>query len=129
MRLGQPIDAALWTLARRIGLAECDFLVVTIALQRETGGNLAETLGRLDETLRLRRQLALKVRALAAEARASALIIGSLPFAMAALLWLASPEYLLPLVTTTLGKALLAAGLGSIAIGGLIINAMLTVRA
>jgi tight adherence protein B len=129
MRLGQPIDAALWTLARRIGLAECDFLVVTIALQRETGGNLAETLGRLDETLRQRRQLALKVRALAAEARASALIIGSLPFAMAALLWLASPAYLLPLVTTALGKALLAAGLGSIAIGGLIINAMLTVRA
>lgn len=128
MRLGQPVDVALWAAARRIGLAEFDFLVVTIALQRETGGNLAETLAGLDSTLRGRRQLALKVRALAAEARASALIIGSLPFAMALLLWLTSPAYLVPLFTTTLGRALLGAGLASIAIGAFIISAMMKVK-
>jgi tight adherence protein B len=126
--LGQPVEAALWTAARRIGVAEFDFLVVTIALQRETGGNLAETLAGLDDSLRMRRQLALKVRALAAEARASAMIIGSLPFAMAALLLLTSPEYLLPLVTTTLGKAMLGGGLASIAVGGIIIRQMMTIK-
>jgi tight adherence protein B len=128
MGLGQPIEAALWTAARRIGVAEFDFLVVTIALQRETGGNLAETLTGLDDTLRMRRQLALKVRALAAEARASAMIIGSLPFVMAALLWMTSPEYLLPLFTTTLGKAMLGGGLASIAAGGIIISQMMTIK-
>lgn len=128
MRLGQPIDKALWTLARRFGLPDLDFLVVTIALQGETGGNLAETLGKLEDTLGQRRHLALKVRALAAEARASALIIGSLPFVMAIVLGIASPEYLQPLVTTGLGKALLGAGLASMATGGLIINAMLKIR-
>jgi tight adherence protein B len=126
--LGQPVEAALWTAARRIGVAEFDFLVVTIALQRETGGNLAETLTGLDDTLRMRRQLALKVRALAAEARASAMIIGSLPFVMAALLWMTSPEYLLPLFTTTLGKAMLGGGLASIAVGGIIISQMMTIK-
>lgn len=126
--LGQPVEAALWTAARRIGVAEFDFLVVTIALQRETGGNLAETLSGLDDSLRMRRQLALKVRALAAEARASAMIIGSLPFVMGALLWMTSPEYLLPLFTTSLGKAMLGGGLASIAVGGIIIGQMMTIK-
>ena len=85
MRLGQSLEAALWAAAARVGLADFDFLVVTIGVQREAGGNLAETLAGLDDTLRMRRQLALKVRAMAAEARASTMIIGSLPFAMGVL--------------------------------------------
>jgi tight adherence protein B len=128
MRLGQPLEAALWAAARRIGVAEFDFLVVVVALQREAGGNLAETLANLDETLRMRRQLALKVRALAAEARASAMIIASLPFAMAALLWVSSPDYLVPLFTTTMGRAMLGAGLASMAVGALVIREMLAIR-
>ena len=127
--LGQPLETALWEAARATGLAEFDFLVVTIALQRETGGNLAETLTGLDNTLRMRRQLAMKVRAMAAEARASAIIIGSLPFVMAALLWLTSPAYLVPLFTTALGKAMLGAGLASIAIGAAIIAQLMQVKA
>jgi tight adherence protein B len=128
MRLGQPLEVALWTAARRIGVAEFDFLVVAVALQRETGGNLAETLSGLDDTLRMRRQLALKVRALAAEARASATIIASLPFAMAALLWVSSPDYLVPLFTTPLGRAMLGAGLASMAVGALVIREMLAIK-
>jgi tight adherence protein B len=129
MRLGQPLEVALWAAARRIGVAEFDFLVVVVALQRETGGNLAETLDGLDETLRMRRQLALKVRALAAEARASAMIIASLPFAMAALLWVSSPDYLVPLFTTSMGRAMLGAGLASMAVGALVIREMLAIKA
>jgi tight adherence protein B len=128
MRLGQPLETALWAAARRIGVAEFDFLVVVVALQRETGGNLAQTLSGLDDTLRMRRQLALKVRALAAEARASAMIIASLPFAMAALLWVSSPDYLLPLFTTPMGRAMLGAGLASIGIGALVIREMLAIK-
>lgn len=128
MRLGRPLEVALWAAARRIGVAEFDFLVVVVALQRETGGNLAETLDGLDSSLRMRRQLALKVRALAAEARASAMIIASLPFAMAALLWVSSPDYLLPLFTTALGRAMLGAGLASMVVGALVIREMLAIK-
>ena len=129
LRLGQPLDRALWAAARPVALPEFDFLVVTIALQRETGGNLAQTLAQLEATLRSRRQLALKVRAMAGEARASALIIGSLPFVMAALLALVAPDYLLPLVTEGLGRVLLAGGLISIGIGALVMHAMMQVEA
>ncbi len=129
LRLGQPLDRALWAAARPVALPEFDFLVVTIALQRETGGNLAQTLAQLEATLRARRQLALKVRAMAGEARASALIIGSLPFVMAVLLALVAPDYLLPLVTEALGRVLLAGGLVSIAIGALVMQAMMQVEA
>lgn len=128
MRLGAPVEVALWRTARRISLADFDLLVITIALQRETGGNLAATLANLDETLRERRLLALKVKAMAAEARASALIIGSLPFAMAGLMVAVSPEYLLPLVTTALGKAMIGAGLASLAIGALVISQLMRIE-
>lgn len=128
MQLGRPLEAALWTAARRIGLAEFDFLVVTIALQRETGGNLAQTLETLEDTLRMRRQLGLKIKALASEARASAMIIGSLPFAMGGLLWLSSPDYLVPLFTTPMGRAMVGAGLASMAVGALVIREMMAIK-
>ena len=128
MQLGTPLETALWQAARRIGLADFDLLVITIALQRETGGNLAATLANLDDTLRERRLLALRVRAMAAEARASALIIGSLPFAMAGLMAAVSPEYLLPLITTTLGKAMIGTGLVSLAIGALVISQLMRIE-
>jgi tight adherence protein B len=128
IQLGQPLETALWGAARRIGVADFDFFVVTLTLQRETGGNLAVTLEGLDETLRLRRQLAMKIKAMAAEARASAMIIGSLPFAMGGLLWATSPDYLVVLFVTPLGHALLGAGMASIVVGGLIIGQMMQIR-
>jgi tight adherence protein B len=129
MKLGQPLETALWTTARGIGVAEFDFFVVTLTLQRETGGNLAVTLEGLDDTLRMRRQLALKIRAMAAEARASAMIIGSLPFAMGGLLWATSPDYLVLLFTTPLGHAMLGAGLASIGVGAIVIGQMMQIKA
>jgi tight adherence protein B len=129
MRLGAPVEAALRAEAQRVGSADFELLVTTIALQRETGGNLAASLLTLDETLRQRRLLVLKGRAMSAEARTSALIIGAMPFAMAALMAAVSPDYLTPLFTTRLGKALVAAGLASLATGGVIISQMMRVKA
>jgi tight adherence protein B len=127
MRLGLGIETALWAAAERIGLADFHFLVVSVSIQRETGGNLAETLAGLDETLRKRGQLHLKVRAMSAEARASALIIGSLPFAVGGLMALVAPDYLAPLFTTQFGKLLVGAGLASMATGAIIIAQMVKV--
>ncbi len=124
MRLGLPIETALWGAARRVRLADFDFLVVTVSVQREAGGNLAETLAGLDDTLRRRAQLHLKVHAVSAEARTSALIIGSLPFVIAGLMALIAPDYLGLLFATPLGRLLAGAALASIATGGMMIGRM-----
>ncbi|HZS81936.1 MAG TPA: type II secretion system F family protein [Stellaceae bacterium] len=124
IRLGQPVEQALWEAARRIGTPEFNFLVVTMVVQRETGGNLAETLENLDQMLRRRRQMKLKIKAMSAEARASAMIIGSLPFIMFVLMMLVNSSYVMTLVTTHAGNLLLAAGLTSMTIGCLVIAKM-----
>jgi tight adherence protein B len=124
IRLGQPIEQALWDTARRIGTPEFNFLVVTMVVQRETGGNLAETLENLDQMLRRRRQMKLKIRAMSAEARASAMIIGALPFIMFGLMMLVNSRYVMTLVTTHPGHLLLGAGLTSMTIGTLVIAKM-----
>lgn len=118
VRLGRPLEAALWDMAAAVRVPEFNFLCVSIAVQRETGGNLAETLSGLEATVRKRLALRLKVRALTSEARASALIIGALPLMMAAGLALLAPDYLAPLFETGPGRLLLATAVGSLLIGG-----------
>lgn len=110
IRLGQSIDDAMWDVAKRINTPEFRFLIISMAIQRETGGNLAETLGGLADLLRRRRQLKLKIRAMSSEARASAMIIGSLPFVMFTLLLLVSKQYALTLINTPQGHTLLMIG-------------------
>ena len=117
IRLGQPIEQALLDSAKRSGVAEMKFLVVTLAIQRETGGNLAETLENLDNILRRRRQMRLKVRALSSVARASAMIIGSLPFIMMVVLSVADSGYLSVLFTDHLGNMLLGGGASAMSMG------------
>jgi tight adherence protein B len=120
IRIGQQQDQALWDTAKRIGVPEMKFLCVTLAVQRETGGNLAETLENLDNILRRRRQMRLKVKALSSEARASAMIIGSLPFLMTGVLSVADAGYLSILFTDHLGNMLLAGGCASMSFGTLV---------
>jgi tight adherence protein B len=117
VKLGQSLEDALWSVARRYDLPEFNFLVITLSVQRETGGNLAETLGNLDEILRKRQQMQMKVKAMSSEAKASAGIIGSLPFIMMAVLYSVSHDYIMMLFTTALGHIMLVGGGISMAIG------------
>jgi len=124
VRLGQALELALWDAAKRVDTAEIKFLVVSLSVQKETGGNLAETLENLDTVLRRRRQMKLKVRAMASEARASASIIGALPFIMLAILSAINGPYIAHLFETVLGhKMLIGAGL-SMSIGIYIMQKM-----
>ena len=113
MALGRSMEEALWEAARRLALPEFDFFVISLSVQRETGGNLAETLGNLSDILRKRQQMKLKVHAMSSEARASALVLGLLPFGIFMLLMLVSPDYVLRLFDEPRGHILVAAGLGS----------------
>jgi len=117
IRLGKSIEEGLWDVCSRIDVPDFKFLIIAISIQRETGGNLAETLAGLATTLRKRRQIKLKIKAMSSEARASAWIIGSLPFIMFFLLWLANDEYIMTLIDDPRGIYLIGTGLTMIAGG------------
>jgi tight adherence protein B len=124
VRLGQPVETAMWQVARRLSLPEFNFLVISLSVQRETGGNLAETLENLENILRRRQQMRLKIKAMASEATASALIIGSLPFIMAILMWVVGRDYMRALFVEPLGRMMLAGAVASLTIGGVVMRKM-----
>jgi tight adherence protein B len=94
IKIGKTMEDALQDTADRLGTPEFQFFVITLAIQRETGGNLAETLSNLAEVLRKRAQMKLKIRAMSSESKASAYIVGSLPFFVFFLVWNVNPGYL-----------------------------------
>jgi tight adherence protein B len=94
MRIGKTMENALQDSADRLGTAEFQFFVITLAIQRETGGNLAETLANLADVLRKRAAMRLKIRAMSSESKASAYIVGALPFIVFTLVYMIAPEYL-----------------------------------
>jgi len=124
MKIGRTMEAALQETADRLGTAEFQFFVITLAIQRETGGNLAETLSNLADVLRKRAQMKLKIRAMSSESKASAYIVGSLPFVVFTLVWMINPGYMGGFFTD---QRLMVAGIGGMiwmGIGALIMAKM-----
>jgi tight adherence protein B len=111
MKIGRTMEAALQETADRLGTPEFQFFVITLAIQRETGGNLAETLSNLADVLRKRAQMKLKIRAMSSESKASAYIVGSLPFVVFTLVWMINPHYMQGFFTD---QRLMVAGMGGI---------------
>ena len=125
MKIGRTMEVALQETADRMGTAEFQFFVITLAIQRETGGNLAETLSNLADVLRKRAQMKLKIKAMSSESKASAYIIGSLPFVVFTLVWFINPKYMGGFFVD---ERLMVAGLGGMvwmAIGGFIMAKMI----
>ena len=94
MKIGRTMEAALQEAAERIGTPEFQFFVITLAIQRETGGNLAETLANLADVLRKRSQMKLKIKAMSSESKASAYIVGALPFIVFGLIYFINTDYM-----------------------------------
>jgi tight adherence protein B len=111
MKIGRTMEVALQETADRLGTAEFQFFVITLAIQRETGGNLAETLSNLADVLRKRSQMKLKIRAMSSESKASAYIVGSLPFIVFILVWMINPLYM---ANFFVDQRLIVAGLGGL---------------
>jgi tight adherence protein B len=109
MKIGRTMEVALQETADRLGTAEFQFFVITLAIQRETGGNLAETLSNLADVLRKRAQMNLKIRAMSSESKASAYIVGSLPFIVFGLVYMMNPKYMGGFFTD---QRLMVAGIG-----------------
>lgn len=128
VQLGTPIEVALWRAAKTVQTDEFNFLIVAMSIQRDTGGNLAETLANLSALLRARQQLRLKIRAFTAEARTTMLIMAGLPFLVGGGLFLISPGYIGPLFTTESGQMIAAAAGCSMGIGVFVMNKIATIK-
>lgn len=109
-RVGVPMSEAFERMMTRMPMAEVRFFAIVIAIQQQAGGNLSEALGNLSGVLRDRKRLQAKVRALSAEAKASAAVLGALPFIVMILVYITTPAYISLLWTTQFGQLLLAAG-------------------
>lgn len=126
MKIGRTMDVALQETADRLGTPEFQFFVITIAIQRETGGNLAETLANLANVLRTRAQMKLKIKAMSSESKASAYIIGALPFIVFGLIWFINGSYMQRFF---IDERLMVIGMGGLcwmAIGSFIMSKMIS---
>jgi len=114
-KLGMTLDDILERALRRIPTPEFKFFAIVLQIQKQTGGNLADTLENLSDVLRDRKRMKDKIKALSSEAKSSAAIIASLPFFVLGMLSLVNPAYVATLFTE--GIHLVFIGLGMMAVG------------
>jgi len=125
--VGVTLDDALERTYRRLPLPEVNFFKIVLTIQKQTGGNLSEALGNLSTTLRDRKKLKLKIVALSSEAKASAMIIGSLPFILACVLFAISPDYITTLFVSPTGQYVVGFGLFWMGVGIFVMKTMIDI--
>jgi tight adherence protein B len=123
--VGLPLGEACAKLFERMPLAEANFFAIVIAIQQKSGGNLSEALGNLSKVLRDRKKMKGKIKAMSTEATASAAIIGCLPIAVMAVVYLTSPDYITLLWTDRRGQMMLAASAVWMSIGVFVMKKMI----
>ena len=122
LSLGEAVDRV----AQRVPITEANFFAIVINIQSKAGGNLSEALGNLSRVLRERKKMKGKIGAMSMEAKASAVIIGAVPFLVVGLLYMSSPAYVSLLWTTTHGKIVSCVALCWMAIGVAMMKKMIT---
>ncbi|MDX5361665.1 MAG: type II secretion system F family protein [Alphaproteobacteria bacterium] len=124
-KVGVTVEQSLERMLERIPTSELNFFAIVLAIQQKTGGNLAEALSNLSNVLRERKKMKGKIGAMSSEAKSSAMIIGSLPFMVMALIHLATPDYLTPLFTERMGNMLLLGGAMWMSMGVIVMRKMI----
>jgi tight adherence protein B len=123
--LGLSLGEASERIVERVPVPEASFFSIVINIQQKAGGNLSEALGNLSRVLRDRKKLKNKVQAVSSEAKASAAIIGSLPFIVGILVWFISPRYIELLWLTQGGRIVIGVCLTWMLIGCLVMRKMI----
>ncbi len=121
LSLGEAVDR----LAQRVPVTETNFFAIVINIQAKAGGNLSEALGNLSRVLRERKKMKGKIGAMSMEAKASAAIIGIVPFVVVALLYVSSPAYVSLLWTTMHGKIVAGVAIAWMGLGILMMKRMI----
>jgi tight adherence protein B len=117
IRLGRPVEDALESLAERVGSADFKWAVLAVNIQREVGGNLAEILDTVADTLRERAMLRRQIKVLTAEGRLSAWVLALLPFAIALYMYAVNPKYIGVLFESVYGIIMIVVALVLLALG------------
>ncbi|MEP1932006.1 MAG: type II secretion system F family protein [Roseibium sp.] len=123
--MGISLADAVSKMPDRVPLAETNFFAIVVNIQQKAGGGLAEALNNLSNVLRGRKAMKRKIRALSAEAKSSAGIIGSLPFAVGGIMYLIAPDYISLLFTTTGGNIIIGGCLSWMFIGVMVMRSMI----
>jgi tight adherence protein B len=126
--MGVPVEQSLQRMYDRMPLAEVNFFSIVLIIQQKTGGNLSESLGNLSSVLRARKLMKEKVKALSSEAKASAMIIGSLPPLVMAMVYFTRPTYIMILFTDPRGNLILLGAATMMAMGIFIMNKMVNFK-
>jgi tight adherence protein B len=124
-KVGISLDQGLAKIYERMPLAEVNFFQIVLGIQAKSGGNLAEALGNLSKVLRERKKMRAKIQSVSQEAKSSAAIIGALPPGVMGVMYIAAPDYLMPLFTTTTGHMIIVGGMMWMMIGVLVMRKMI----
>ena len=127
-RLGRPVDEALADMADRIDSDDLRFVLMSVTIQREIGGSLAELFQTVSDTVRQRQQFRRKVRALTAMGRASAYLLVALPFITGALLAVVNPGYLKPLIHQSAGRLMILVAVVMMALGAFVLKKIVAIK-
>lgn len=125
---GSTLIEALQRMSYRIDEQDVRFFVVVLSVQQDVGGNLSEVLNNLSSIIRKRKYLRMKIKALASEGRATAWVLGSMPFVEAGLILLVSPDHLTPLFNTSMGHTILGITAAIVALGIFIVRQMVNIK-
>jgi tight adherence protein B len=127
-QLGRPLDQALGEMSERIGSKDLDFVITAVTVQSQVGGSLAGLFDMVAEAVRQRQQFSRKIKGLTAMGRAAAYVLVGLPFALAGLLTVINSEYMSPLYHSSTGHMLIAATIGMIAVGSLMLKKIVSFK-
>lgn len=128
VNFGVSLQQALSNLTERVPVTDLRYFVVSVLIQRESGGNLTEVLGNLSRLIRERLKLMARVKVLSAEGRMSAYILGLMPFALAGLMAWMNPAFMEPLWTDPIGIGILRVLFVTMALGFLLLRKIARIR-
>jgi tight adherence protein B len=126
--MGMPLDQGLQRMYERMPLPEVNFFAIVLSIQMKTGGNLSESLGNLSSVLRARKLMKEKVKALSSEAKASAMIIGSLPVVVMLMVYFTRPQYISVLFTNPVGNLILICSAVMMVVGVFVMHKMINFK-
>lgn len=128
MRLGASLEKALEHMARRVQSKDFELVVTAVLIQRQVGGNLAQILDTISETVEERIRMRREIKSLTAQGRASGVVLAAMPFGLAGILSVVNPNYLHPLITEDIGHFSVAGAIILDIIGFYVINRIVNIE-